>query len=495
MNKIKNSILISIFCMVVFSSCDQSLEEELFDVVSTNNFFQDDEDIINASNAIYSNLRGHNRTTTNDPGWGLYTYADNVSLFHHGDAPTDVFESLWADGFPGGFWGRLTLFTFNQSSATDPYRKLFEGVSICNNILENVASDNEELSEEIRNRVRGEAFFGRALHYYYLYNMYRNIPLITEVNGDPFFLPEQANPQDIFEQMVSDLESAIGLLPATYANEDYGRFTQGAAYALQARLYLNEKMWVEAAESAQNVMNLGVYQIVNDFNSIFAPDNTGNPEIILSMVSSNAVAGIGNVFVATTAPADFVSSSWGGARVPDSFYDTFDSEDIRRSVLLKEYESNTGQIRQVTDGAIILKYGIDDGRIGPWASNDIVVDRYANVLLTRAEALNELNGPNQESIDLINQIRDRAFNNDNSKRISLSDFASKDDLRDHILAERAWELYSEGFRREDLIRHGKFISSARERGLLAQDHQVLYAIPQSELNRNPNLDQNPGYIN
>ena len=115
--------------------------------------------------------------------------------------------------------------------------------------------------------------------------------------------------------------------------------------------------------------------------------------------------------------------------------------------------------------------------------------------LTRAEALNELDGPNQESINLINDLRYRAFT-DSSKLVDVSDFADKAALREHILAERGWELYAEGYRRDDLIRQGVYISRAIARGVQnITDDNILYPIPQSELDKNGNLEQNDGYEN
>src|SRR5690606_39797988 len=101
--------------------------------------------------------------------------------------------------------------------------------------------------------------------------------------------------------------------------------------------------------------------------------------------------------------------------------------------------------------------------------NDIPVVRYADILLSRAEALNELSGPNQESIDLINQVRTRA----GIDNLQLASFSTKEQLRDHILAERGWEFFTEGKRREDLIRMGKFISGALSRGKNAKPTHVL----------------------
>src|SRR5690606_12480916 len=116
--------------------------------------------------------------------------------------------------------------------------------------------------------------------------------------------------------------------------------------------------------------------------------------------------------------------------------------------------------------------------------NDIVLMRYADILLARAEALNEISGPTQESIDLINEVRVIA----GVPELQLVDFPDKESLRDHILAERGWEFHTEALRRQDLIRHGKFISGALARGkTAARPHHVLYPIPQREIDANPNL--------
>ncbi len=83
--------------------------------------------------------------------------------------------------------------------------------------------------------------------------------------------------------------------------------------------------------------------------------------------------------------------------------------------------------------------------------NNVSIIRYSDILLMRAEALNELNGPNDESVSLINEVRERS----NASAILLSDFPSKESLRDFIFEERGLELFMEGRRRDDLIRWGR----------------------------------------
>lgn len=111
-----------------------------------------------------------------------------------------------------------------------------------------------------------------------------------------------------------------------------------------------------------------------------------------------------------------------------------------------------------------------------------------------AEALNQLNGPNQASIDLINKVRDLAFNNDPTKHISLATYTDKTSLDLYILKEQGWETYFEGFRRDDLLRHGQFLQAATARSAIdVWAKRELFPIPQSEINANKNLAQNPGY--
>jgi len=139
-------------------------------------------------------------------------------------------------------------------------------------------------------------------------------------------------------------------------------------------------------------------------------------------------------------------------------------------------------------GGFNLKYDQDPDAV-MMNGIDVIYLRYADVILCRAEALNETLGPNQESIDLINQIRNRAGLSD----ILLSNFHSKDELNEHILAERGWEFYMEGLRREDLIRHNKYIERAGERTASVQEFHILYPIPKIAYYENHSIAQNPGY--
>lgn len=489
--KMKYKLLILVLLgSFILMQCDDLLEEDVFIDVTSSNFFLSDEDAIAAVDAVYTKMRADGSVTDRSgerEGWGGFGYGI-ATIFNYQQLQTD---EIFARFSTYNQFTNFTLVPSNYGPFVSVFNDLFEGIFIANNVLSNIEG-NDNISEGIYERVRGEALFGRALFYSTALSLFGNLPKITTPESDPFNQPEQVLPSEIVELVVADLTEASDLLPASYPQEDYGRFTKGAAYAYLARFQLNQKNWSEAIEAARAVMGLG-YSLSTDYGEIFSVNNENNPEIILTLPSI-AQPGIGNTMIAHTAEPDYVTGGWGGHLARNEFYDSFDPDDYRRTFLIKEYQSVNETSESISDGAMMIKYEPDPGRVGAWAGNDIVLHRLGELYLTLAEALNEELGPNQESIDLINALRDRAFNSDVSKRIQLIDFNTKEALRDRILQERSWELYGENYRRDDLLRHGKYIQQALDRGVVnAQDFHVLYPIPQEEIDKNPNLVQNDGY--
>ena len=175
----------------------------------------------------------------------------------------------------------------------------------------------------------------------------------------------------------------------------------------------------------------------------------------------------------------------------DDFVDSFNPNDSRKKAIIENYYNASGELvnlRTTPDNSRSLKY-LDKDQVGDFCGTDIPYIRYADILLCRAEALNELEGPIQESIDLINLVRDRA----KVPLYTFADVGDRDNFRDLILEERGWEFFSEGKRREDLIRHGKFLEYAEERGLTTSEKQNFFPYPRAEVDANPALEQREGY--
>ena len=244
---------------------------------------------------------------------------------------------------------------------------------------------------------------------------------------------------------------------------------------------------------AKKIMDLNKYSLVPKYKDVFSLANEGNAEMLWVIPASPQA---GHNLVALTFPTDYPlpqpNQQVFAARSYffDSFVNSFGAGDSRKNLIVTEYVNTSGKKIQLLgfDQSLSGKYEFDPNAAGPTQGNDLPMVRYADILLSRAEALNELNGPTQEAIDLINRVRTRA----GASPLTLGSF-TKETLRDHILKERDWEFYAEQKRREDLIRHGKFISNAKSKGKNAQPFHVLFPLPVTELNANPNLVQNLGY--
>jgi hypothetical protein len=284
---------------------------------------------------------------------------------------------------------------------------------------------------------------------------------------------------------------AADLLPLKQS--EYGRATKGAALGFLTKFYLNTKQWQKCADAAQKVMDLTVYDLYPEYVDMFKVENELNQEYIFVSPCVN-IAGQGNQWMAVSFPATYPrlnnqASFASNYKLYDAFVNSFAATDKRKGCILTSYKTAAGVTVQLLgkNDSRSFKYFPDPNSLNADAGNDIPELRYADILLSRSEALNELTGPNQESITLINRVRSRA----NVSLYSVGSF-TKESFRDAILNERLWEFFTEGLRRQDLIRHGKFITNAVARGKSAKNTQVLFPIPQTEIDVS-HIQQNEGY--
>lgn len=378
-----------------------------------------------------------------------------------------------------------------------PYYRVIRDANL---VLENV--QNVNTSEEAKRLLAAEARFLRAYCYAYLYNWYGTVPLRTNSTQEKDLPKVDASELQTFIE--AELEGCVADLPDPGAEEQRGKANKGIALAALSKFLLNTKQWEKAANATQRVIDLGYYDLFPVFKDLFKVENEGNREMIFVMPAINQFD-YGNWYAAGAMPAGFVSTPqlpeyrWLPGiqnfatqyRLRDNFVSTFSEEDERYALVVRTYVNTGGQtinLRTTVDNTRSFKY-FDNNAVSNAHGNDIPIIRYADILLSRAEALNEVNGLNDESISLLNQVRQRS----SLDALSTADFSGKEAFREAVLRERGWEFVSEGKRREDLIRHDKFISMARERGINAQDHHVLFPIPQSEVDANTLMVQTEGY--
>lgn len=395
-------------------------------------------------------------------------------------------------------------------------------VSIANDFLKQ--SSPERLSangisatdREIIEGYRHEARFLRALAYWHALDLFRNIPLVTEISAD---FPVQADPFVLFEFIETELKEIEVLLPEPRQNE-YARADKAAVWTLLAKLYLNAESMIgqdhytECIEYCKKVIGSG-YSLDPEYQSLFMKDNHLSNEIIFPFAQDgkNSQTWGGSTFLVQAAiggsmvDSDYgVSGGWAGLRTTKAMLDKFPdlTGDIdKRAIFYTDGQTiEIDDIGEFTEGIAVPKYTNTnmDGEPGSdptHVDTDIPLFRLADIYLMYAEAIlrGGQGGDLSEAMGYINDIRERAYG-DESGNISMSDL----DLP-FILDERVRELYWEGHRRIDLIRYGLLTGGdylwpwkgGIKEGRATEEFRDIFPIPASDLLANPNLKQNPGY--
>lgn len=360
-------------------------------------------------------------------------------------------------------------------------------IRACNVFLDNLSKSS--VSGARKTVLAGEARFIRAHMYYLLFYTFGEVPLVKGVlPADPQALKlPRANPGETVAFILEDLDAAAAGLPVT--QQEIGRITKGAALALKARVLLYEGRWKEAADAAKAVMDLGVYRLFANYKDQFAEANNNNSEQILSFIYNN-------------------NPSLGTQRNNDkpNLIDRFDL--TRPTVALRNAyatgDKRLGYTIDVTNGdAVKFNAGTNPSNTG---ANNVLI-RYAEVLLTYAEAKIEDNSIDQSVIDAIHRVRARAYESDNYPKLAVSDGQAA--LRDAVRQERRVELALEGLRWLDLKRwrlaHGSQslmlgdgatgISGETVARAPFREEEYLRPIPQAQIDLHGAdvLRQNPGY--
>jgi hypothetical protein len=421
-----------------------------------------------------------------------------------GEMLTDLGDMEWSGlGLPDLLNVNLTV---SSALAMDTYNWV-RSISEMTLTFERIA--DIDMPQSVKDRLNAELHCGKGFLGYIFYDFYGPIPVAPlEVLQNP--LNEEVLPRLSKEEMVSfietELKEAIEVLPANYkkGEANYGRFTRGLAYTVLMKLYMHESDWAKAEECGRELMKAEYgYALVPEYEDIFTLENEKNEEIIWAVQCTRN----GNMteWHAHCIPSMYPTKNpnmtkWSGYRVPWAFYHTFAPNDKRLKVLIGEFTGTDGILYNeefpsliLDKGAIPIKYGEDPAAIGSGSQLDWIIYRYADVLTALSEVIVRKNGAvTQEAIDLLNTIRIRA----GITPYTAADFSDATDFLDKVLLNRGQELWWEGHRRTDLIRHGKFVEFARiyKGSTTVQDFMTLMPIPQSAINEGKGkVIQNPGY--
>lgn len=407
--------------------------------------------------------------------WGYADPSGSYQYLFHGvewsniqinDATSDLFAA-----FPewGGFWDLLSKadFVFLKNQDRSAHFEKVRFVSRLTKMIDDL--QKADINEAKKNQLVGEARMARGWLMYYLLTIYGPVPVILDPakvgTAEEYNLarPDRAT---FDSSITSDLRFAADNLEKEPA--EYGRFNKGLALAVLMRTYLFEREYQQAEQAGREIMTLG-YGLVPNYADLFREATEKNSETIWAVSVDPTGDGSEtkpnfNPWGFYTFPSDYSKGTltgatraggwaWPGAVLATwSFYDSFDSLDKRRALLLSSYPATWGgsYTRATMRGPIVNKYPDDDPQA--YQGNDIPEVRYADVLLMMAEAINGQSGPTAEAEGFVNQVRERA----NIGDLAATDISSKETFANAILRERGWELYFEGFRRVDLMRFGKW---------------------------------------
>ncbi|UZR96652.1 RagB/SusD family nutrient uptake outer membrane protein (plasmid) [Chondrinema litorale] len=431
-------------------------------------------------------------------------------------ALNDLYRSyLWYkddDAFTDDWTSREALSTVTNATVNSEWSwsgslwlNCYKGITRANTIISNIDRAADNLTQEQMDVYIAEAKFVRATMYSFLVARFGDVVLYTEVPElDEAFNVSRTDKSEVLDLVYSDYDAAITVLPETYGSSELRRATKGAALALKARIALYMEDWQVAKDAAKACMDLSIYSLHEDYGTYFFPETKNSVETIFSLprsVELNEQLGINYPVKATiTRNAGGWSAynpSWDllfaylctdGLPVDESpLFDPlnpFENRDPRLLETVVPFHSehlgfiyephpdsveilnvNTGDYVTNNDTRTNTQFAAYNGLVWKkgvttdWSDDlntdpDEIVIRYAEVLLTYAEASIELNQIDESVLETINMVRARAYGADLSSVDSypMVEMQSQEALRKTLRIERRMEFAKEGMRYMDIIR-------------------------------------------
>lgn len=476
-------------------ACDNFLAPKPTDVLAPENFYASAADAVSAVNAVYSQTQWV---------YFFYWYQSDV-------ASDDIFatSNFGADGH------QLASYTFDPTlwSIDNVWSGAYITINRANIVLDRVPPIVMDPVQ--RNRVLGEAHYLRALMYFELVRLFGDVPLIEHEAKSIADAQVPRTPQaQVYALIVSDLQTAITQLPASYSGTDLGRATSGAAQALLAKVYLNQRDYTNAAKYAGQVMSSGRYSLnARWLDNFKISSEFVNPESIfeINYGAPEQTAGVvGSVQALFSLPSGFPGGdAYGLMQVNPQLIALYSANDQRgngATYMTSPYTDAMGRTATwgVPNGAAFHKW-LDEtdsknmtARSWQQEPNNWIIQRYADVLLIYAEAVNAGGAATAGSAEAaLNLVRARAG-------IPTVSGLSAAALSDSIRVERRREFAFEGQRWFDLSRWGVLDATVRAKTAQMQTlfpgettvHGApsnLFPIPSGQINSNPKLTQNTGW--
>jgi len=431
--------------------------------------------------------------------YGLYALMQNGSYYNRTTyfVPDLVSDNVYLSTRTRSYYRALGRFnaTSDHTRSERQWEQIYRVIVNSNFIIQNGISMKIPEEDEKRAMV-GEAYAVRALAHFDLCRMYAQpynytddashlgIPLVLEssINVDELTYPSRSSVKEVYDAIVEDLKQAVKRLPKTVAGESSsfkGRITLNTAKALLSRVYLYMEKWTEAEKMATEVIDSNQYSLLSTSNFVDEYSEANNSESIFEIV---------NTFTdnsGSSSVAYYYNQDGYGDGLPSwNLYNIYSKTDVRRNFMKIGDRSGGGGEKDVP---LVTKFK----KMGGNFEQDVIVIRLAEVYLNRAEARAHL-GKHDEAISDLAKIADRS-----DPSVQINSNLSGQDLVERILLERRKELAFEGHRLFDLTRNKKdfvkYYTGGDSTVVEYPNERTILPIPESELNKNDNLTQNPGY--
>lgn len=547
---LKGCLVAAFSLMFVFSSCTD-LEETINSEVTSDQFFQTDQEFISALGDAYSPLTI----------WGQHNSWTSMNHTASDEGIITVKGTDWEDG---GIWVRMKRHTYlyDDPEINNAWTALYSGVNNANRLIFQFESlvESGDVSEEDAASFIAELKVLRAFYYYQLLDGWGNVPLITSFADAPEN-PEnnsdfQAGRTAVFDFVEQELLDNVDLVSSD-AGSTYGRVNEWVARMILAKLYLNAEVytgtprWQDAIDQADLIIDSGNYSLVSNYRDNFVTNNSGSPELMFVVPYDNVFLTGFNLAQMTLhyqsqATFNLQQQPWNGYAAMEEAYVRYIDENsnpgpqgevwgveatsteqgldriqgtqderLVNMIVGPQFDSEGNRLTDESATAAdpngppltftpeiqnLQPNGLRQGgaRVGkfefaagatPDLSNDYPIFRYADVLLTKAEALWRLQQDPTEALRLVNLIRNRAGVDDYQAPLTA----------DKILDERGREMFWEVTRRQDLIRFDGVNGGATRYNDpwnfkdVSDENKNVFPIPRDQIEANPNLNQNPGY--
>lgn len=466
----KNLLLILTIPFLI-TSCNNFIDLDPVSQQNANTFYKDSLEMDQALTAAYNALQSIDQYG----GDGFSSFMEVTS------------DNTWNENVTmgGGAYASFDNFIVDPTNiqVQKTWVACYDGIQRCNIVITRLEK-NDEISEDFKLRKQGEAYFLRALTYFNMVRIWGGVPLITEevTNVNDAFNHTRSTIEAVYEQIIKDLEFAAKYLPVSYNSSNMGRATKGAAQTLLAKVYLTRNDWQQALSLLNDVITSGQYDLLNNFADVFSVDNKNNKESIFEVQFDKTIEGQGYM---------------GG----DPLITGSDVNNLPSANLLKLFEENPDDRKE----ASVINLGVQGWRLYKWHDTkgtnngmgfNIIVLRYADVLLMAAETMNELGYGQPKALEYLNLIRKRSH----ALEYTNLDLPNQEAFREAIAKERRLELAFENHRWFDLLRTNKAIEVLNKSNgasiypISVKPYQLLFPIPQAEIDASGHkLEQNEGY--